>query len=115
MFVRDTIFLDRKVAFSTSSVPDGDASIGIVIIEGGFFKGEKSQRLLFEKGQSTASIGTDFRNPWCEFVKFVWEIAIDVVDWNGGRKFLPTQDRTFYECCCVYSICLVYKMVILVL
>jgi hypothetical protein len=34
MFVRATMSLDRRVAFSISSVPDGDASIGIVIIGG---------------------------------------------------------------------------------
>jgi hypothetical protein len=42
IFVRATISLDRNVAFSMSRVPAGDASIGIVIIRGGFFKGEKS-------------------------------------------------------------------------
>jgi hypothetical protein len=34
ILVRATISLDRRVAFSISSVPDGDASIGIVIIRG---------------------------------------------------------------------------------
>ena len=95
----------RRVAFSTSRYPlSPSLSSAIVTIGGGFFKLGETQRVSGkgtidwngrgERGQSTASIGTNLRNLW---YGFVGKGTINKVDWNEGSTTSTQLEQIYSE------------------